>query len=184
MCSGRDVLVSVEGNFLEFEVQFSALEKNVPQFLVATNCGDDRFKKLHTPEAVRFKYPLPADVIPNGKHTMLVDPSGEYFGIKLQKISKFQNQVMVQSKRSLEKEKVREEEIKKKLQLGTQFLDDKVKLSVLQNQLRELLEKNDFADGNTTNNLADLKEKSKTNATNNPIEETNDDSDSSVYTSE
>jgi len=144
MCSGRDVRVSVEGNKLEIETQLSALEVKVPQFLVATNCDDDRFRKLHTPPAERFKFSLPADVIPGGKHTMLVDPSGEFFGIKLQKLSKFQNQVMVQSKRSRETDKLREEEIKKKLQIGTQFLDDGAKKLFYESKLKELLDKTGY----------------------------------------
>jgi hypothetical protein len=72
----------------------------------------------------RFRFPLPENILADGKHALLVDPSGAHFGIKFQKKSAFTNKKLVISERSKEKERAAKAEEDQRCRLANQKLDE------------------------------------------------------------
>lgn len=73
---------------------------------------------------IRFRFPLPESILSDGKHALLVDPSGAHFGIKFQKKSAFNNKKLVISERSKEKERAALAEEDQRRRIANQKLDE------------------------------------------------------------
>jgi len=116
--------------------------KNCQQYLVEANCEVGALAKgLKSPAMEEFRYPLPKDVLPGGKHKLIEDPSEQYFGIRLQKRAEFKQKALVTSERSKEKRRMElaEEEVKKKI--ATQILDEEAQFQYCQKMIKEISEK-------------------------------------------
>jgi len=116
--------------------------KNVQDYLVETNCDKGALaKSMKSPELEQFQYPLPREVLSGGQHRLLVDPTEQYFGIRLQKKSIFSNRALVTSMRSreIQREKQAEEEQKKKF--ANQILDEEAQYQFCQKMLDQLNDK-------------------------------------------
>lgn len=72
----------------------------------------------------RFSYPLPSDVLPEGKHHVLVDASGQYFGMNAQKRSQFVNQALLTSERTKQINLTNARADKEKEKISRLFVDD------------------------------------------------------------
>ena len=72
----------------------------------------------------RFRFPLPESILSDGKHALLVDPSGAHFGIKFQKKSVFSNKQLVTSERTKEKERAALAEEDQRRKIANQKLDE------------------------------------------------------------
>lgn len=100
------------------------------------------FFKLCSDLNSRFRFQLPKDVIPDGNHELIQDPSEAYFGIRMQKKADFVRRAMVTSARSKEKQQQDEAEAKAKAKLANQFLDDEAAYAYCQKFMAEMAEKN------------------------------------------
>lgn len=139
MCSGRDVNISIKENYLSLEVQLAPLQKNSQQYLVESNCEPGALVKgIKSPSVEEFRFELPKEVIPNGRHELIQDPSESYFGIRMQKKAEFAKKSMVTSSRSKEKQDREEAEARAKNRLANQFLDDEAKLAYCEKFMQEM----------------------------------------------
>jgi len=124
-CDGRDVDVTIQGDYLNISIKKAPLMKHSQQYLVESNCGEGTLvKNLTSPPLEVFQYPLPHNVAIGGTHEILQDPSGLYYGIKLQKKTEFSKKSMVVSARTKEinmKEMLEEEQ---KIKLAQRVLDE------------------------------------------------------------
>lgn len=73
---------------------------------------------------LRFSYPLPSDVLPEGKHHILVDASDQYFGMNAQKRSQFVNQALLTSERTKQINLTNARADKEKEKISRLFVDD------------------------------------------------------------
>lgn len=142
MCEGRDVNLSIKENYLSLEVQLAPLQKNSQQYLVESNCAAGALiKGVKSPGVEEFRFELPKEVIPDGKHELIQDPTDAYFGIKMQKKSEFTRRAMVTSARSKEKQAQDEADARAKARLANQFLDDEAAYAYCQKFMQEMEEK-------------------------------------------
>jgi hypothetical protein len=90
----------------------------------------------------RFKLPLPKDILSEGKHTVLVDATGQYFGIVAQKRSSFLDQSMLMSARTQQIAKADAALERKKIQMSEKFEDDELEAEYCRRKLKAIEEKN------------------------------------------
>jgi len=148
MCEGRDVNVSIKEDQLALEVRLAPLAKNSQQYLVEANCDAGALAKgLKSPPLEEFRFPLPKDVLPGGKHKLIEDPSEQYFGIRMQKMAEFKQKALVTSERSKEKKRMEmaEEQVKKKI--ATQILDEEAQYLYCQKLMQEIADKRKAKEG-------------------------------------
>ncbi len=90
----------------------------------------------------RFKLPLPKDILSEGKHTVLVDATGQYFGIVAQKKSSFLDQSMLMSARTQQIAKADAALERKKIQMSEKFEDEELEAEYCRRKLKAIEEKN------------------------------------------
>lgn len=90
---------------------------------------------------IRFTYPLPRDALSNGKHKLLEDPSGQYFGMVLQKKAEFKQKTLVMSERSRQKKRKEEAEAEVKRNHANQLLDEEAEFEYCQKMLKQIAKK-------------------------------------------
>lgn len=83
--------------------------------------------------------------MPGGKHALLIDPTEEHFGIRLQKESSFSHKSMVKSARSKEKQRIAKAEEKLKLQIASKILDEEAQYEYCKKMLDEIEKRKKFA---------------------------------------
>lgn len=87
---------------------------------------------------VRFRYALPKEVLANGKHELIIDPSDTYFGVRMQKRIEFTKRTLVTSARSQEKARLQEAQERFKEKLANQYLDEEAKFAYCQQYMEEM----------------------------------------------
>ena len=86
----------------------------------------------------RFYYPLPGNVLPEGQHRVLKDPTERYYGINLQKKVEFKKQTLVKSNRTKELE-LEEQLIGEQMdRLAKSHLDKKARKEAAERMLEDI----------------------------------------------
>lgn len=89
----------------------------------------------------RFKLPLPKDILSEGDHHVLVDATGQYFGIVAQKKSSFLDQSMLKSARTQELAKSNASLARMKFQMSEKFDDEEQEAEYCRKRLQAFEEK-------------------------------------------
>ncbi len=108
----------------------------------------------------RFHYPLPSNVIPGGKHYLLVDPTDRYFGINLQKNVEFKRQTLIKSSRTKHLEDKKNLMIKNKNLLASKYQDKEARREAALAILKEMNEEEAENKKRRTSENQERKEKS------------------------